>query len=351
MSSNKPIYINQKRQGVFSEDGGVIYQITTETFVNSGYTEGDIRDAEYLVNLFVYTIVEQDSSAKDTFSNYATIADLDLLPADRGKAIASGLTQYRTSVNTLRFDSLSVAQTAASVVRDTINNLVDTYLRVKNDFIGSDNHYFPYPEEISSLREQYIQGYKASKDARETAEISQESSQQDYDASQQIYELRKTHKERICSISDKLAGTNTLMQGIAGRYVDTVTHIIDIAASDSDDLADSTSQGVLNTLKSYIENVLPGQVLAVDGTAISYVSTGEEGTGMTLLASIAQVSYEASQACALATQELASSEISKDTAFSDLNEKRTAKEAASSLEEAALAKLTLYCPSLDPSTI
>ena len=82
MNETKPIYILQTRKGIFKEDSTVLYSIVTEVKRNTTYT-GDSRDAEYLLNLFVNNIVTEDNKLEDTFSNYATIADLDLMPTDR----------------------------------------------------------------------------------------------------------------------------------------------------------------------------------------------------------------------------------------------------------------------------
>ena len=105
MNQDKPIYIVQTRLGSFSEDGSVLYSIITEVKINGTYS-GDSRDAEYLVNLFVNNIVDATDTSSDTFSKYATIADLDLIPTDRETAIARGLTNYRDSVNKISFDNL-----------------------------------------------------------------------------------------------------------------------------------------------------------------------------------------------------------------------------------------------------
>ena len=82
-NEDRPIYINQSRRGVYSNDGTVLYQIVTEVVANSSYT-GDTRDSGYLLNLFVQTIVDTEDTTQDTFSNYATLADLDLIPNPPG---------------------------------------------------------------------------------------------------------------------------------------------------------------------------------------------------------------------------------------------------------------------------
>ena len=346
MNESNPIYVLQTRKGTFKDDGSVLYSIVTTVRINTGYS-GDIRDAEYLLNVFVNNIVSEDDVLQDTFSNYATIADLDLLPTDRQEAIARGITKYRDSVNTVSFDNLSVATTAAKLVRDTINNLVDTYLRVKQDFIGTDTHYFPYPEEVSSLREQYIAAYKAARDARLSAEETQDISQYDYDLAEAVRVVRSECEQMICSIAEKLTGMATLAQIVGNKYVTTVLDIIDTAESEVPSLSDNPS--LVSDLKSFIENEMLTLSLVYDDNPTSIVDS--TGTGLSLLAGITQVSYEATTNCSTAASNLAAAQTNKDAKLSELKNNQAIKEAASQAEEAALAQLTTYCPNLDPATI
>ena len=348
MNESKPIYVLQTREGTFKEDGSVLYSIVTEVKRNSTYT-GNSKDAEYLLNLFVNNIVNESSVLEDTFSNYATIADLDLVPTDRSKAISSGLTKYRDNVNKVVFDNLSVATTAAKLVRDTVNNIVDTYLRVKNEFVGSDTHYFPYPQEITSLRDQYINAYKAARDSRISAEEAQDTAQHEYDISEAIRSIREECEQKICSISNKLTGLNTLVQIVGTKYVDTLSSIIDASSTKSDDLADEDSQAVLATLKAYIQSDQVKLGLIFDSSFTSEVDSS--GNGLTLLAGLSQASTEGVTSCAQAATSLAIAEASTNNKLSELKDKQALKELASQAEEAALAQLTLYCPNLDPATI
>lgn len=348
MNETKPVYILQTRKGIFKEDGTVLYSIVTEVKRNTTYT-GDSRDAEYLLNLFVNNIVTEDNNLEDTFSNYATIADLDLIPTDRDAAISRGLTKYRDNVNKISFDNLSVATTAAKVVRDTVNNIVDTYLRVKNEFVGSDTHYFPYPAEVSSLRDQYIAAYKAARDARVASEESQDIAQYEYDLAEAVRAELEKCEDKICSLSNKLTGMNTLIQIVGTKYVDTLSTIIDASATKSDELADDASQAVLATLKTYIQSDQVKLGLIFDSSFTSEVDAS--GNGLTLLAGLSQVATEALTSCAQAANSLAIAEADAENKLSDLKDKQALKEAASQAEEAALAQLTLYCPNLDPATI
>lgn len=348
MNSNKPVYIVQTRSGSFSEDGSVTYSIVTEVKRNIAYT-GDSRDSEYLVNLFVNNIVDTSNPSLDTFAKYATIADLDLVPTDRETAIARGLTNYRDSVNKISFDSLSVAITAAKVVRDTLNNLVDTYLEIKNEFVGSDTHYFPYPKEITSLRDQYISSYIAAREARVAADEAQTTAQNDSSLAEAVLEVRRDCEQKICSIANRLTGLNTLVQVVGSRYVDTLTTIIDGAGDNSDDLADANSQSVLSVLKDYIQSDAVKLGLIFDSSFTSEVDT--TGNGLTLLAGLSQATTEAVYSCTQAGNDLNIAENTSESKLSELKNTQALKEAASQAEDTALAQLTLYCPNLDPATV
>ena len=271
------------------------------------------------------------------------------MPTDRDVAIARGLTKYRDNVNKISFDNLSVATTAAKIVRDTVNNIVDTYLRVKNEFVGSDTHYFPYPEEVSSLRDQYIAAYRATRDARVSSEESQDTAQYEYDLAEAVRVVHEDCEEKICSISNMLTGMNTLIQIVGTKYFDTLTTIIDASATRSDDLSDEVSQAVLTTLKDYIENNKVNYGLIFDSSFTSEVDSS--GNGLTLLAGLSQVTTKALTDCAQAANSLAIAEADAENKLSDLKDKQALKEAASQAEEEALAQLTLYCPNLDPATI
>ena len=348
MNETNPVYAIQTRKGLFKEDGTVLYSITTEVKRNPSYT-GNSRDADYLLNLFVNNIVTESSPLEDTFSNYATIADLDLLPTDRTAAISRGLSKYRDNVNVISFDNLSVATTAAIVIRDAINNIVDTYLRVKNKFVGSDTHYFPYPSEVSSLKDQYISAYKASRDARIAAEEAQDDSQYASDLAESIRLVREECETKICSIFNKLTGMSTLVQIIGTKYVDTLTTIVQASGTKSEELEDAASQEVLTKLTAYIQSDAVKLGLVFDSSFTSEIDTA--GNGLTLLASMSQVTSEAQQSCHEAGIKLSGATLEAENKLSDLKDKQDLKEAASQAEEATLAQLTLYCPDLDPASV
>jgi hypothetical protein len=348
-NSDKPIVIYQVRKGTFKGDGTVQYAIITEARVNRLYT-GDLRDSEYLLNLFVNTVVDAEDPSLDTFSNYATIADLDLIPTGRDTAVAQGLNKYRTNVNKISFDNLSVAISAAQVVRDTINNLVATYLRVKAEFIGSDSHFLPYNPELSSLRDELISSYKASRDARVVAEQEQEALQQLTDESSKIVAVRSETKQTLCSLSDKLVGLNTLIQTIGNKYVDTVEDIIDTSVANISAInEDADAMATINTLKQYIRDNIVSLGLLFDDSGTSIVSS--TGTGLSLLASLNQLAIESATACAAATNSAAVADTALANHLYDLKNRQELKIAASQAEEAALGQLTQYCPNLDPSSI
>lgn len=343
-NENRPIYVTQTRAGVYTQTGAVSYNIVTEVKRNTAYT-GDIRDGVYLLNLFVNTIVDTSDAAKDTFSNYATLADLDLIPSDRASAIQGGSSKFRDSSNTIRFDSLSVAVTAAKVVRDTINNIVDTYLRVKNSFIGVDTHYFPYPEEVTSLRDRYIQSYTAGRDSRIAAEDAQEEAQVAYNSAIKEVEITKFFADKICALSDILSSAQTLAQLVGSKYKDTLLALI--ATAEAQEVGPvSTLTGLKEWLEdnSFAANIIHDTnfMQAVDSTS---------GTGLNLLQLILQSSYVAAQDCTTFGNKVGTLQVAADGKLSDLKEKQELKAAASQVEETALGTLAVYCPNLDPASL
>jgi hypothetical protein len=348
LNTNKPVYIKQTRKGRFV-DKAVLYSISTVVVVNPSY-EGDARDPEFLLNLFVKSITDEKDPSRDVFSNYATIADLDLLPTARDTAIARSLTNYRDNTNLVSFDNLSVATTAATVIRDTLNNVVDIYLRVKNEFIGTDKHYFPYPEEVSSLREQFINEYKSARDAREAAEEAQDVAQYEYDLAEELRLVKEECEQKLCDIANRLTGLNTLVQLVGAKYVATLSTVIDASITKSDSLInDVNAATVLDNLKAYIKSDAVKNDLIFDSSFTSEIDTS--GNGLTLLGGITQANTVAVSDCHRAGLTLQAAKDYAESKLSDLKDKQVLKEAASQAEEAALAQLTLYCPNLDPSTI
>jgi len=348
INHDKPIYISQSRNATFV-DSSVLYTITTTVSINPDY-EGKKADSEFLLNLFVNTIVDADDPTQDVFSNYATVADLDVLPPSRARAISAGNTHYRDNTNVVSFDNISVATTAATVIRDTLNNVVDMYLRLHYDFIGSDVHYFPYPEEISSLRDQFINEYKSARDARQAAEESQDVAQYDSDLAEEIRLVRDECEQKICQIANKLTGLTTLVQLVGAKYVDTLSSIVDASLTKADSLInDPNAPTVLSNLKDYIQSDAVKNGLIFDSSFTSEIDTS--GNGLTLLGGITQASSQATSDCHAAGIALLAATTDAETKLSELKDKQALKEAASQAEEAALAQLTLYCPQLDPSTV
>jgi hypothetical protein len=345
-NETKPVLVKQSRRGIFKEDGTVLYSITTEVQINSTYT-GDSRDARYLLNLFVNSIVDTEDSTKDVFSNYATIADLDLVKPDRGQALASGQTKYRSNVNKITFDNLSVATSAARVVRDTINNLVSTYLKVKSSFVGSDVHYFPYPEELTALRDEYIQTFRAARDSRISSDEAVEASQTAATIAQAKYDVVAKYKELICEVADKLIALNSAVQSVGNKYVATLITLIDAANSSADGELDLST---VNSIKAYLRDNFVQNNLVYDSSYSDPVEL-EQGTGPALLVSIAQTGALASAYCQQAMSELSGVQAELNSANSELKENTGLREAASQAEEDALSTLVVYCPNLDPASV
>lgn len=342
-NEDRPIYINQSRRGVYSNDGTVLYQIVTEVVANSSYT-GDTRDSGYLLNLFVQTIVDTEDTTQDTFSNYATLADLDLIPNNRATAVNASMNKYRDNVNTLSFDNLSVATTAAQVVRDAVNNIVDTYLRVKSDFIGSDTYYLPYPQEVTALRDEYIQAYTASRDARIAAESAQEEAQVSHNTAVAIEAVRSDCKDTVCSIADILAAAQTLCQLVGSKYKDTLIELIDAAQA-----TDATLDTVA-AFKTWLEDNFANQNILHDSTFLQAVAS-DSGTGLNLLSLVLQVAYKAQADCSTMGTTLTSAQLDVASKLSNLKEKQQLKNAAALSEESALGTLAIYCPNLDPASV
>jgi hypothetical protein len=340
-NETRPIYVTQTRAGVYSMDGTVAYKITTVVHTNNSYS-GDTRDCTFLLNLFVNTIVDSTDSTQDTFSNYATLADLDLVKSERSVAIASGSNKYRDCSNTITFDNLSVASTAAKVVRDTINNIVDTYLKVKDSFIGSDTHYFPYPKEVGSLRDQYIQAYTAGKDVRVAAEQAQEEAQSAYVKALSEEAIRKECQVVVCDLAERLTAAQALIPLVATKYKETMLGLI---AS-----AEAAGEDTLDGLKTWIgDNLVEAQLLH-DSTWIEAIDESS-GSGLSLLALIIQVANKAQVDCMAAGSTLSALETTVQGKLSDLKEKQELKAAASQVEETALGTLAVYCPNLDPASL
>ena len=348
MSTTKPVYITQARGGIADTDSpvGISYQVRTIVHKNDAYT-GDVLDKTYLLNLFVYNIVDTTDADQDTFDHYATIADLDLIPPARDQAITQGLTQYRDNVNLVKFDNLSVATTAAQVIRDTLNNVVSTYLKVKSEFTGSSTHYFPYNVEIATLRTEYIDAYTTARDARIAAEQAQDVAQATYDASQKENTTLTDAKTKICEIYDYTSKLQTLSSVVSSKYKETLKGLIQEFRDDTDDY-DSAYNTAMTALEAYIDD---SSNYVFDSSWANTITAENAGTGLSLLGLIIQTNALAQTYCANYTSQVAASDLNKSAALEDLNEKQASKEAASSIEQDALSTLSTYCPNLDPSSL
>jgi hypothetical protein len=342
MSTTKPIYVEQVRRGALDSTSavGITYQIITTVIENPLYT-GDSADKNHLLNLFVHTIVDSSNASLDTFDHYATLADLDLIHVSREQAVLAGSTQYRDNVNTLNFDNLSVAVTASKVVRDTINNVVDTYLSVKNNFMGSSTHYFPHDIELQTLKNQYVANYTSARDARLAAETEQASSQNTYTNAQLTSVIKKDCRDVVKSLSDLLNGMNTLVHTVAAKYKDTLLSIV--AEYETTD-----SSPTLAELKTYLTK---SDTLPFDDSFSTVVITSGEITGLTLLAQIIIAYSTSNNSLTTLNGEVGSAVLAEDSAYSDLKNKQQMKTTAAELETEALATLSTYCPDTNPASL
>ena len=348
MSADKPIYISQERRGAVDPTSiiGITYQVITKVLVNPNYT-GDAADSSHLLNLFVVNIVDADDPTQDTFDHYATLADLDLLHNSRPQAVISGATQFRDNVNILKFDNLSVAVTAAEVVRDTINNVVDTYLKVKNTFMGVSEYYFPYDIEVQTVRDQYISAYTAARDTRIAAETAQSVAQFDYENKQLALALKKASQVLMTDLAEQITSMNTLVHTVSTKYRETLnTLITEYRRVTPDD------QESIDGLVSWLENTGPELSPAVDDTFLQSVrSSTATSTGYTLLALIIQAFTNVNAKNLQLVTDVTSATTAEEDALSELNSKQQLVRNAASAETEALATLATYCPNLDPGSL
>jgi hypothetical protein len=348
MSTTKPVYVTQARGGVADTASvtGVAYQVRTVVHKNNAYT-GDNQDKDYLLNLFVYSIVDSSDAAQDTFDHYATIADLDLIPTARDQAVTRGLSQYRDNVNLVKFDNLSVATTAAQVIRDTLNNVVSTYLKVKSEFTGSSTHYFPYNVEIATLRTEYIEAYTTARDARALAEQSQDISQNSYDSLQKDNTTLADSKTKICELYEYTSKLQTLSSVVSSKYKETLKGLVQEFREDTDDY-NAAYNAAMTALEDYIDD---SSNYVFDSNWANTITATNAGSGLSLLGLIIQTNALAQTYCSNYGNLVAASDLNKSAALEDLNEKQASKEAAATIEQDALATLSVYCPNLDPATL
>ena len=347
MSNDKPIYITQTRRGVYDNTStvSVIYEIETKVVENPSYT-GDNKDTEHLLNLFIMNIVDTADPTQDTFDHYATLADLDLLNISRDSAILANDVQYRDNVNVIRFDNLGVATTAAKVVRDTINNLVTTYLEVKNSFMGTDTHYFPYNKELKTLKDQYSLDYISARDARIASEDLQKEKQQSCDLEHALLVNNKDCLQKIEQMKDYLTAMNGLVNSIGTRYKATLTDLV------AGYKAQESGTPTLALFEAYLASSSTDTDLVFDSSFMTTIlDNTSDSTGMTLLAQILRAyGVSVTQYQAL-EQSVNTATLKVASCSSELKERQEAKKEAARLEAAALSTLTTYCPDLDPEAL
>lgn len=164
-------------------------------------------------HVFVMSILDDDSSASDTFTRVATISDMDLMNTVRDTAVQVEHTFYRVATITLTYDNLDTALAVIPVLRDRVNNLVTIYNKAVGSFLTptSDADYparftLPASSEVVSIKNSLIAAYTSARDARATAESDQAAAQSSFDAVQATSDNLLKIKHVRCSVSQSLSG-------------------------------------------------------------------------------------------------------------------------------------------------
>jgi len=335
--STKPIVVFQEKSSIVykGSPSGVGYKISTKVEPNLEYDGLD--HVKVLYNPFVKRV------DNGNFVRYATVADLTLLLTDRPLAVSSNETEFLDSAFDIVFDNLNVAVNAAEIINDAVNNLVTVYLELHDKFIGSSQVALPYPAEVDTLRDQYINAYKAAKQSRESSESSQSDSQTAYTIAENKKITLEQAKSDICDISSKLTAIATSIPSVVGQYQATLLDLIEQYKQDEDSGYQSSDSPAVGRLVGWLD----GQPVGIDNSWSTVTTT----SGLTVYADIISVNIQATNLCTSYTAQLGTAEGSLSSALSQLKNSVTTKEVSAALEQKSLAELATYCPDLDPSSV
>jgi|LauGreDrversion4_2_1035121.scaffolds.fasta_scaffold04308_9 hypothetical protein len=335
--SDKPLVITQERSSIrhIGSITGIGYKISTKVILNPSYVGPD--HVRVLLNPFVKRTSDR------AFLRYATIADLGLLSDDETKAKNNREPEFRDSAFDIVFDNLNVAINATSVINDAINNIVTLYLDIYNKFVGSSSAVLPYSSEIDTLRDQYINAYKASKQVRIDSENSQAAVQTEFSINEAKFDILQESKTDICNLKDILSGIASGLPTVLSKYSETLVELINQYKLDEDSDYESGDAQAINRLVSWLSS----EQLGVDSSYNDVTSQN----GLTIYAQILAASIQATTLCTQYTSKLSQAESALDTSDSELKNSVSTKEVSAALEQKALADLSTYCPDLDPSSV
>jgi hypothetical protein len=335
--SDKPIIVIQERSSVrhTSSITGVGYKISTKVISNPAYTGSD--NVKVLANPFVKRTRDK------SFVRYASIADLGLLTDDESKASNNSEPEYRDSSFEIIFDNLNVAVNASTVINDAVNNLVTVYLDLYNKFIGSSQAAVPYPAEVDTLRDQYINAFKAAKQVRQDAENTQSSVQTEFAINESKRDTIQEAKTAICDLADALTSIATTLPTVIGKYAATLIELIEQYKADEDSGYVTGDLAAIARLTTWLSS----ETLPVD-TAYTEVTSQN---GLTVYAQVLAASIQATTLCTQYASKLSIANSALSTSDSELKNSVSTKEVSAALEQKALADLSTYCPDLDPSSV
>lgn len=215
-------------------------------------------------HVFVMSILDDDSSASDTFTRVATISDMDLMNTVRDTAVQVEHTFYRVATITLTYDNLDTALAVIPVLRDRVNNLVTIYNKAVGSFLTptSDADYparftLPASSEVVSIKNSLITAYTSARDARATAESDQAAAQSSFDAVQATSDNLLKIKHVRCSVSQSLSG---IRPGVDSA--------IDALSSAAESLEQAASH--LNKTTKVVASFTcgPAQLAAINGNSL-----------------------------------------------------------------------------------
>lgn len=182
-------------------------QIMIEPDVYEYKIETSVTEAGELptLQIFVYTISDDDDPSLDKFARVATPGDLDgptKLFEVREDAVTAGVTEYLSSYFSVQYPDLTVAAQARTAITSRINDLINNWIIYRDEFMADagDDQYFPTTD--PALEQQLIDAYKTTKDDRIAAEqalleatTDLTLAEKDAENAQTVYEIYKKEQE------------------------------------------------------------------------------------------------------------------------------------------------------------
>jgi hypothetical protein len=323
-------------------DGTNVYQIDAAVI-----DKGDLPHA----NIFVYQILDELDTTRDTFVRLGNPYDLENIGTTRAVAIADDQEFFLASTLQVRYTDLNTAVQAKDAVRSRIDNSVNAWRTYSVDFSGSDTVNHPTAE--ATYEQQLKDDYETAKDARVAADVDlaaadlaltlAQDAAQDAVTLGDVYkrDLDFTSQSYVIYWANYFLAENTFFTNMTDRFGEFTDDFLQVTGYN---YVSTGTVGGTPAEEAWLYHLQTMEANLKARTLAAYNGTSLDAAFLAFHLSVG--GYYTSQQGVIAT-----ANVTAANAVTAKKEAEASLASAQLAEDAALAAVLAVCPDFDPSSV